>query len=468
MNIGKLKLLVAEGEGLTVEFKERYTSKIDRDIVALANGKGGFIILGVNDDGEIVGEKLTNQMKAEILSIARNCEPHITITKISRVDSAVVIEVPEGDEKPYSCSSGYYRRLDAVTQKMVQKEVRIMFRQGADAEFEDLPRKDFTLSDISLAKVGAFLHEAETDLKVTKSNLSSFLSSLDVYKDGMVNNAGILLFAAKISRFIFHSETILAAFKGTEITHIYDRKDIRDDLLTQLNEAIAFLKKHLNVRSEIHEFNRRDIYEIPLDALREAIVNAVVHRNYSMRGTSIYVRVFDDRVEIENPGGLPSGLPKSQFGKGSFRRNPIVADLFHRMQKVERMGTGIKKIKDLIKAADLKEPLFEYDTFFKVTFYRSPEYALKQTNESTPQVPRKCPASTPQVLAVLRAASMGEKTREELQSAADIKDREHFRKEYLKALLASGLLEMTIPNKPRSSLQKYRLTAKGKKAIEGK
>ncbi len=376
-----LKLIIKEGEGLAVEFKAKYTPKIDRDIVAFSNSKGGMLILGVDDDGKVVGEKLTNEMKAEIISIARNCDPAIHIKRIQQIGKIVIVEITEGDEKPYSSSSGYFRRLDAVTQKMVQKEVRMMFRQTVDMAFEDLQRKDFSLSDISLAKVKAFLQEAETSLKVTKVNLHSFLSSLGVYKDGIVNNAGILLFAAKINQFIFHSETILAAFKGTETTHVYDRKDVRDDLLTQLNESIAFLKKHLNIRSEIREFNRYDIYEIPMDALREAVVNALVHRDYSMRGTSVYVRVFDDRVEIENPGGLPSGFPKSQFGKASFRRNPIVADLFHRMHKVERMGTGIKKIKDLIKAAKLKEPLFEYDAFFKVTFYRNPEYALKQTAE---------------------------------------------------------------------------------------
>ena len=378
-----LSLIIKEGEGLTVEFKKRYTSRIDRDIVAFANTKGGLLFLGIDDDGKVIGENLTNKMKAEISTIARNCDPSIHIKSTKQFGKIVVIEIADGDEKPYSSSFGFFRRLDAVTQKMTQREVRVMFRQTVDMAFEDLQRKDFPLSDISLAKVKAFLQEAEISLKVTKANLQSFLSSLGVYKDGMVNNAGILLFAAKINQFIFHSETILAAFKGTETTHIYDRKDVRDDLLTQLKEAIVFLKKHLNIRSEIREFNRYDIYEIPMDALREAVVNALVHRDYSMRGTSVYVRVFDDRVEIENPGGLLSGFPKSQFGKASFRRNPIVADLFHRMHKVERMGTGIKKIKDLIKTAKLKEPLFEYDTFFKVTFYRNPEYALKQTAEKS-------------------------------------------------------------------------------------
>ncbi len=145
MNNEQLKLFIAEGEGLTVEFKEKYTTKIDRDIVALANTKGGFIVLGVNDHGKVIGEKLSNQMKAEISTLARHCDPHITIGKISPVENVVIIEIPEGDEKPYGCSSGYFRRLDAVSQKMSQKELRTKFRETVDIALEDLPRKDFNL-----------------------------------------------------------------------------------------------------------------------------------------------------------------------------------------------------------------------------------------------------------------------------------------------------------------------------------
>ncbi len=378
-----IKLIIKEGEGLTVEFKERYVSKIDRDIVAMANSKGGFIVLGVNDAGKIIGEKLSNHMKAEILSLGRNCEPHITISRVSQVDNVVVIEVPEGDEKPYSCSLGYFRRFDAVTQKMSQREVRTIFRETTDLFFESLPRKDFTFTDVSLTKVKAFLKEAKAAFKVNKDNLSSFLSSLGICKADKINNAGALMFASDINGFIPYSETILGAFKGTNKTHIYDRKDVRDDLLTQLNEAIAFLNKHLNVRSEIRDFDRHDIYEIPLDALREALVNALIHRDYSMRGTSVYVSVFDDRVEIVNPGGFPAGVTKENFGKESVRRNLIIADLFHRMGKVERMGTGIEKMKSLMREAKLKAPVFTSDSFFHAIFYRDPEYALKRPVEKT-------------------------------------------------------------------------------------
>ncbi len=382
MDIDKLRLLIAEGEGLTVEFKEKYSSKIDRDIVALSNSKGGYILFGVKDDGTIVGGRLTNQMKAEILQLARNCDPQINISRVFLIGHVVVIEVLEGEEKPYSCSSGYFRRLDAVTQKMSQKEVRDLFRGTTDILFESLACNGVAFDDISLQKIKVFLKESRVSFRVNKATLDSFLSSVSVYKDGKINNAGAMMFASDINKFIPYAETVLGAFKGTSKTYIYDRKDVRDDLLTQLNEAMAFLRKHLNVRSEIREVNRHDIYEIPLDALREAVVNALVHRDYSMRGTNISVNIFDDRVEIINPGGFPKGISKNNFGKESVRRNLIIADLFHRMDKMEKVGSGIGRMRELIKTAGLKEPVFESDSFFRVIFYRDPGYALKSVGDT--------------------------------------------------------------------------------------
>ena len=170
----KINILIKEGEGLTVECKERYTPKIDRDIVAFANSKGGLLLLGVDDRGKVVGEKLTNKMKAEINAIARNCDPSIHLKNIRQVGKIVVIEVAEGDEKPYSSSSGYFRRLDAVTQKMTQREVRAIFRETEDISFEDIACKDLSLKEISLKKVKSFLQEANMSYKISKANLASF------------------------------------------------------------------------------------------------------------------------------------------------------------------------------------------------------------------------------------------------------------------------------------------------------
>ncbi|MCF7887650.1 MAG: helix-turn-helix domain-containing protein [Candidatus Omnitrophica bacterium] len=395
MKSEELKLIIKEGEGLTVEFKEKFTSKIDRDVIALANSKGGLILLGVNDSGKITGEKLTNRIKADITTLARNCEPAIHIKRIQQIDKIIIVEVPQGDEKPYSSSSGYYRRLDAVTQKMTQKEVRLFFRETDMVSFESLACNKVNVKDISLSKVKDFLKEAGTSLKVSKTNLAMVLSSLGALDKNKANNAGALMFASNVAKVIPHSESILGAFKGTNKTHIFDRKDVRDDLLTQFNEAVVFLKKHLNIRSEIRGVNRYDIYEIPLDALREAVVNAIIHRDYSIKGTSIYVMVYDDRVEIENPGKLLSGVTVKNLDKSSVRRNPIIADLFHRMGKVERLGSGIKRMRDLMREAGLKEPVFKIDPFFRVIFYRDLEYSLKRPGwgvEKTAQKTTQKPA----------------------------------------------------------------------------
>jgi len=117
--------------------------------------------------------------------------------------------------------------------------------------------------------------------------------------------------------------------------------------------------------------NREDIYEIPLEALREAVANAIIHRDYSMRGTSLMVEVYDDRVEIINPGGLPKGLDKKDFGKISIRRNARIADLFFRMDKVELAGTGIKRMREAMATAALPPPKITQTTFFTIAFKRS-------------------------------------------------------------------------------------------------
>ena len=376
----EVKLLIREGEGLTVEFKERHSPRIDEDIVAFANTKGGTILLGVRDDGTVTGEKLSNDMKARINSLARNCSPSISVSA-SQVDAVVMVEVPEGEEKPYSCGSGYYRRMNGTSQKMSQVELRVMFTENQPVPFEERMVKGFTFDDISREKVRAFTKEA--GISVGKMPVADLLRSLKVAEGNKVKNAGILFFAKDVRNHILQAQMTLVAFKGTKKIHIYDRRDIQDDLLTQFWEAETFLQKHLNVRSEIKGFNREDIYEIPLEALREAVVNALMHRDYSITGTQVSVEVYDDRVEILNPGGLPKGLQKSALGTISIRRNEIIADLFFRLHKVERIGMGVRKMKETMIAAGLKEPEFETNGFFRAVFHRLPEFAMRGTEDGS-------------------------------------------------------------------------------------
>ncbi len=366
----KLKLIIAEGEGLSAEFKEKYTTRIDQDIVAFANTNGGIIILGVNDQGEIVGEKLTGRMKAELQALVRNCDPPIIINRIYQSEKLVIIEIPEGDDKPYSCSSGYFRRLDAVTQKMSRKELGFLFKKSESIPYEEKIISEIGWKDISREKISAFFKESDVSFK--KIVPSEVLSSLNLANKNGIKNAGVLFFARKPRDLILQCQMTLVAFKGKDRIHIYDRKEVQDDLLTQFNEAVTFLQKHLNLRSEIHGVNRKDILEIPLEALREAVANAIIHRDYSIRGTSLMVEVHEDRVVLSNPGGLPEGLTMALLGKTniSVRRNELIADMFARMDKVERIGTGIQRINGLLWEAGLPAPEIKSNLFFRIAFSR--------------------------------------------------------------------------------------------------
>ena len=384
--------------------------------------KGGTLLLGVRDDGTVCGEILANDLKAKINTLARNCKPTISV-ELAQVGEVVAVVVPEGMEKPYSCGSGYYRRLDGNTQKMSHDELRIMFAEHETLPFEEKTVRGFTFDDISRAKIRAFTKEA--GISIGRAAVPEFLRSLNVVDETRVKNAGILFFAGDVYKHIHQAQMTCVAFKGTDKLHIYDRRDVRDDLLTQFNEAIAFLKKHLNIRSEIRGVNREDIYELPLEALREAVVNALMHRDYSIRGTQVSVEVYDDRVEIVNPGGLPKGLTLKKFSSVSIRRNEIIADLFSRLNKVERLGSGIRKMRKAMADAGLPEPEFDPNGFFTAIFCRSPEYALKKgapgaekaTQETTQNAAQK---TTQKIIALI--AQNPNVTRQELAKAIGITD----------------------------------------------
>jgi ATP-dependent DNA helicase RecG len=379
MDQKNVNLLIREGEGLTVELKERYTSRIDQDLVAFANTRGGTLLLGVSDHGEVTGAKLTNDLKARINSLARHCKPGLHV-ETRQVGSVVAVLVPEGGNKPYNCASGYYRRLDGSTQKMNHEELRLMFAENDPLPFEDRTARGFTFDDISKAKVRAFTREA--DIRIGRIPVADVLRSLNVADETRVKNAGILFFAKEVGRHLSQSLLTCVAFEGTDRVTIYDRIDVRDDLLTQFNEAMTFLRKHLNVRSEIRGVNRYDICEIPLEAIREGMVNALMHRDYAFRGTQISVEVYDDRVEIVNPGGLPRGVTGQNFGRVSIRRNQVIADLFFRLHKCERAGSGIGRMRKALSAAGLKGPRFDPDDhFFRIIFDR-PEHKGRQDETS--------------------------------------------------------------------------------------
>lgn len=201
---------------------------------------------------------------------------------------------------------------------------------------------------------------------------------------------------------------------------------------------------------------------MPPEVVREAIVNAVAHRDYTSYG-SVQVMLFSDRLEVWNPGTLPPTLTLAWLRQphGSVPGNPLLAESLYLTKYIERMGTGVGDMIERCRNAGLLEPEFALTDGFVAIIRRRPELALKAV---TPQVtPHVTPQVTPPVEVLLRLLdSCGALSNAEVRKGLGLKDRKHVGERYLEPALAEGLVELTFPDKPRSSLQKYRLTAKGK------
>ena len=187
----------------------------------------------------------------------------------------------------------------------------------------------------------------------------------------------------------------------------------------------------------------------------------VMHRDWFFDGASVFVEIYTDRIEVVSPGSLPKGVTLADLGRKSVRRNALVSDLLHRIDFVEKAGTGIRRIRDEASAQDCPEPQFEANSFVTVTFRPNPEVRAEAEERPMNRVTGEV-AGEVRLLQVMS----GEMTRQRLQEALGLKHEDHFRKAYLIPALRSGLIEMTIPDKPRSSKQRYRLTAAGSKYLK--
>ena len=496
MKAADLDILLQEGEGVMLEYKEGLSSSFARELVAFANTAGGRILLGVRDDGTVKGIADTNELRARIQNIARNCDPPVKIL-LQRIGKVTVVTVRESDAKPVQCSDGFFWRQGAVTQKLSRDEIRDFFRSEEVIRFDlSLCSKFRYPQDFDREKYDAWLRLSGITGRPKAEDVLVNIEAAERSGGSLIfRNAGVLFFARKVRHFFNQAYITCLLAKGADKVHVLDRKDFDGGIVADIEDAMRFIERNTRTAWRIKGLRRQDIPEYPMNALREAITNAVMHRDWFMEGANVFVEIYTDRIEISSPGGLPKGMKLSDLGHKSVRRNALIADLLHRIDFIEKAGTGIKRIRDEARVQGCPEPLFEETGFVTATFFPNPEVraqaggqpagapelvgtksALSQAHDgahetedstaSVPQVPRKYPASTPQVLAILKAAASGEKTREELQIVAEIKDREHFRKEYLEALLSAELLERTIPDKPRSPKQRYRTTAAGRSVLE--
>ena len=316
-------------------------------------------------------------MKSRIENIAKNCDPKVAVSfQEIKKEKILIVEVKESEKKPHRCSSGFYIRSGSTSQKLNAQEIKDFMEEDL-LNFDKVFCKDFDFKkDFDKEKLFSFMDR--TGIKYSRRNHIQLLENLKVAKRQgskiMFNNAGALFFSKGLNRIYFHTEIACGAFKGTDKALVLDSARFNTDLIGNIEGAMSFLWKNLRARHEIipKSTQRIDVLEIPDKALREALVNAVTHRNYITQGVFIQLEIYDDRVEISNFGGLHKKLKKSEFGTRSVTRNPLIASLMLRAKQIEQMGTGIKKMRKLVKAEGLPPIKFKFTNFTTVIFYRRP------------------------------------------------------------------------------------------------
>ena len=371
-----IKNLVSGGEGYNVDFKRSVPSKVrelTEEVCSFLNAAGGYLLIGVNDSNAIVGAEIDNSKRSAIQGSIGEISPmcHYSMYDVDVAGKKVwVIEVPSGKNKPYFFSGCTYLREGANSQKLTNvEEIREIFQRHERIYFDAIPLSKVNLLE-QLDKDNFLEFKKEAHI-VSDVDDFQVLDSMRVFDDNNIaKSGGVLFFAQHPENVFFHAVVRCVLFKGTDKVYIIDDKTFGGPLLQQYNKAIEWLKGKLQVAYEIEGTGpRKEVWEIPLEVFKEAIINALAHRDYDEQGASITIEMFDDRVELTNPGTLLPVVAKN-FGRKSLSRNPLIFGLFTRMHLVEHIGSGIPRMCKEMLDAGLPEPIYDTDGMFTVTFRR--------------------------------------------------------------------------------------------------
>jgi ATP-dependent DNA helicase RecG len=473
-----LDILLQEGEGSMLEYRESLSSSLARDLTAFANSSGGKFLLGVRDDGTVIGVRDSNKLRAQIQDIARNCDPPVKIL-IETVGKVTAITVRESESKPVQCREGFFWRQGAVTQKLSRDEIRDFFRSEGAIRFDLTVCPKFRYpEDFDRRKFDAWIKQSRI---TPRRRIDDVLVNIEVAERAgrrlTFRNAGVLFFAKNINHFFPQAYITCLLAKGTDKVNILDRKDFAGGLVSDIEESLRFIERNTRTGYRIEKLRREDVPEYPMRALREAITNAIMHRDYFESGANVFVEIYDDRIEISNPGGLPKGLSKEELGTRSVRRNPLIADLLHRIALIEKAGTGIWRMREEARRHKCPEPKFTVNGFFTATFWPTLEIARKITPQATPQVTGQVTEQVGEQVGEQGSEQVNEqvtilkfcstpKRKQDILAHLGLKPVYMNFKRHIQPLVEQWFLEMTFPDKPRSPKQSYRTTDLGRKVLD--
>ena len=384
-----LRRLISLGESQTLEFKQALPEDLGRELCAFANSAGGMILIGVSNTGVITPLSSMNRCLSQVQDHARNCEPPVSVD-VEVVSDVIVIKVRSSREKPHSSRGIFYLREGANSQKMSRSQIKEFFFKEGLLYFDSAMNNQYKIErDLSQSEYAAFAKYAGIDPNL---DMLDTLRNISLVTDDGMTNAGCLVLSRTIAKFLVSATVTCALFQGTTKTKILDQKVFSEDIASNYRNALQYLQAHLNTEYIIGA-TREEKLELPETALREALINALAHRDYRS-SANVQIYIFSDRLEIVNPGGLVGGMLLKDLGKRSVPRNPLLFGTLYRMNLVEHVGSGIKRIREALVAEGLSPPLLEADEqWFSISFKRFDRSAPPTGSQETSQ--KKSPTASP-------------------------------------------------------------------------
>lgn len=499
MNIDDIKQLIANDEHRQLELKKTMGELKDamHSACAFLNTDGGWLIFGIAPTTlKILGQEVTDNTQRELALALSELEPAINV-QIEYVDVpersgckviAIYFEAFVWGRTPYTYHGCPYYRVESTTKRMSREmfEERLRAnkpqfyaweRQKADRiEFDDLNEQRLRGAVRLGVEGGRMLPSAMTE------TFDNVLDKLQLLNDGEPNNAAAVLFGTNIYEYP-QFRLRMARFRGTDKLEFIDNQRAEGNFFDLLDAGMSFFFKHLSLSGKIVGLMREEHLEIPVEALREALINALCHRQYEKYNLTIGIAIYDDRIEIENPGILPPQLTTETIKQPhlSYPYNPIIADVLFKTTFLENWGSGAGRIIEACRKQNVAEPTWTAQGGFVIVTFKRPkqdsstmqvrykqeatQQAESKQDPSGTQVGPKQDSSTPQVKKLTEAMSREYMSITDIMEVCNLKSRKKFRINYISPALADGAIERKYPDQPNHPKQQYRLT---KEAAEWK
>lgn len=375
MNLEDLQRRVAGGESETLELKKTtgQLSRAGKTLCGFLNGRGGTLLFGVEPDGKVSGQLVSDTTLRDIASLLQMFEPQPPIT-LRRVPlpgtklEVISLEVEcRSDLVPFTLEGRAYQRIGTTDSIMPQQRYQelLLSRMHSRSRWENQRAGYFGLSDLDedeIQRTARLGISSGRMPQTTSSDSIEVLDRLGLRAEGQILNAAMVVFGRRPLPQFPQCQLRMARFRGIDKTAFEDQNQVHGHAFALLEEAVLFLRRHLPTAGRIQPglFERADEPLFPFEALREALVNAFCHRDYSSSGGAVSLAVYDDRLEIWSDGALPFGLTVGDLKQEhlSRPRNPLIAETFFRRGLIERWGRGTQKIVELCTRAGHPEPEF--------------------------------------------------------------------------------------------------------------